>query len=62
LAPATCSPWAAAAALDGTAWSVDFGAIDPTDLAAIWGVEGRSVAGRHPNGRVFRWNGTRWTT
>jgi hypothetical protein len=50
---------------DGTAWSiVDFaGAIAPTDLAAIWGTSRDDLwLGDTSNGRVFRWNGTRWTT
>jgi hypothetical protein len=50
---------------DGTAWTaVDFGgAIDPSDLQAIWGTSGDDLwLGDSLNGRVFRWNGTRWTT
>jgi hypothetical protein len=50
---------------NGTAWStVDFaGAIDPTDLQAIWGTSDNDLwLGDTLNGRVFRWNGTAWST
>jgi hypothetical protein len=50
---------------DGAAWSVvDFGgAIDPTDLQAIWGTSRDDLwLGDSLNGQVHRWNGTKWTT
>jgi hypothetical protein len=50
---------------DGAAWSVvDFaGAINPTDLSAVWGTsDGDLWLGDQLNGRVFRWNGTTWST
>jgi hypothetical protein len=50
---------------DGGAWTtVDFGgAIDPTDLQALWGTSGSDLwLGDSLNGRVFRWNGTAWST
>jgi hypothetical protein len=50
---------------DGAAWSlIDFaGAIDPTDLTAIWGTSGGDLwLGDSLNGQVFHWNGTAWST
>ena len=50
---------------DGAAWSVvDFaGAIDPSDLTAVWGTSGDDLwLGDSLNGQVFRWNGTAWST
>ena len=50
---------------DGAAWSmVDFGgAVDPTDLQAIWGTSGDDLwLGDSLNGQVHRWNGTTWST
>jgi hypothetical protein len=50
---------------DGASWSaVDFGgAIDPTDLQAIWGTSDNDLwLGDTLNGQVFRWNGTTWSS
>lgn len=50
---------------DGTSWSaIDFnGAIDPSDLSAVWGTSANDLwLGDSLNGRVFRWNGTNWST
>jgi hypothetical protein len=50
---------------DGATWSVvDFmNAISPTDLTSIWGSSRDDLwLGDSSNGRVFRWNGTTWST
>jgi hypothetical protein len=50
---------------DGAAWTdVDFaGAISPSDLTSVWGSSRDDLwLGDSSNGRVFRWNGTAWST
>jgi hypothetical protein len=50
---------------DGAAWTlVDFGGvIDPIGLTAVWGTSGSDLwLGDDLNGRVFRWDGTAWST
>jgi hypothetical protein len=50
---------------NGATWlNVDFsGTIDPSGLTAIWGTSPDDLwLGDSSNGRVHRWNGTRWTT
>jgi hypothetical protein len=50
---------------DGTSWAmIDFaGAIDPSNLTAVWGTSGGDLwIGDDLNGHVHHWDGTAWST
>jgi hypothetical protein len=65
--PTTSMPCAARPCCTGTAppgrTSTSPGAISPSDLTSVWGSSRDDLwLGDSSNGRVFRWNGTAWST